>query len=73
MKTARLLAAADRARAARSAGDVFGTYRKKIALQTLRLSDAGANILGGMSKAEARAFLAETGLKPEQIARIEAA
>ena len=37
--------------------DVFQKHQFKIAKDTLRLSDMGASILGGMSKLEARAFL----------------
>ena len=40
--------------------DVFTKHQIAIAKRTLRLSDAGAMILGGMTKAQARAFLAGT-------------
>jgi hypothetical protein len=46
-------------------------HQKKIAIQTLRMSDAGASIMGGMSKDEARAFLARIGYKPEMIVALE--
>ena len=37
--------------------DIFQGHQFRIAKDTLRLSDIGARIMGGMSKAEARAFL----------------
>lgn len=40
---------------------VFDKHRRKIALQTLRYSDIGASIMGGMSKDEARDFLRSIG------------
>lgn len=47
-------------------------HQKKIALKTLKLSDAGARIMGGMTKDQARSFLAKTcGWTPERIARAE--
>lgn len=36
-------------------------HRKKIALQTLKMSDSGARIMGGMSKDEARSYLKSIG------------
>jgi hypothetical protein len=51
--------------------DVFERHQKKIAIDTLRMSDMGANIMGGMTKDEARAFLAKIGYSAQQIARIE--
>lgn len=36
---------------------VFDKHQLKIAQQTLRLTDAGARILGGMTKDEARAVI----------------
>tara|TARA_Y100000310_G_scaffold330958_2_gene403650 strand:+ start:952 stop:1122 length:171 start_codon:yes stop_codon:yes gene_type:complete len=38
--------------------NTFQKHQFAIAKRTLRLSDAGALILGGMTKAEARTFLA---------------
>ena len=37
--------------------DVFAKHQISIAKKTLKLSDAGALILGGMTKAEAREIL----------------
>lgn len=38
--------------------DVFKKHQLKIARSTLKLSDIGAKILGGMSKEQAREILA---------------
>jgi len=38
---------------------VFDKHQLKIARQTLKYSDVGARIMGGMTKAEARAFIAK--------------
>ncbi len=46
--------------------DTFQKHQKKIAIATLRMSDAGARIMGGMTKDEARAFLKRIGLTPEK-------
>jgi hypothetical protein len=47
-----------------SAGkDVFSHHQLKIARQTLRLTDLGAEILGGMTKEEARLILRKHGGK----------
>lgn len=43
--------------------DIFTKHQIKIAKQTLRMTDAGAFIMGGMSKAEARAILKKHGIK----------
>jgi hypothetical protein len=52
--------------------DAFDHHRKRIALQTLRLSDTGADLLGGMTKAEAHAFLKERcGYTEERLQRLE--
>ena len=37
---------------------IFDKHQLKVARQTLRYSDVGAKIMGGMTKAEARAFIA---------------
>ena len=39
-------------------------HQKRIALATLKMSDAGARIMGGMTKDEARAFLRKIGINP---------
>jgi len=46
-------------------------HQKKIALQTLKLSDIGADVLGGMTKAQAREFLLKIGYSQGQINKIE--
>ena len=46
-------------------------HQKRIAIQTLRMNDIGALIMGGMTKYEARAFLVRIGYSPEQIAKLE--
>ena len=49
----------------------FEKHRKQIALSTLKLSDAGASVMGGMSKKEARDFLRLLGYSDERIKRLE--
>ena len=39
-------------------------HRLKIAYKTLKLSDIGARIMGGMTKDEARAFIIQVTGKP---------
>ena len=39
--------------------DVFERHQVKIARRTLQLSDVGALIMGGMTKAQARAVIRE--------------
>lgn len=51
--------------------DVFEKHQVNIAKSTLRLSDAGARILGGMTKEEARAVLAKARWSPKRIKRYE--
>lgn len=51
---------------------VADRHQTQIAKETLRMSEAGARIAGGMSKAEARAYLARQGWSAEAIARLEA-
>ena len=47
--------------------DVFQQHQLRIARQTLRMSDVGAQIMGGMTKEEARQFiLAVTGKMPKE-------
>ncbi len=36
-------------------------HRRRVAIQTLKMSDVGAAIMGGMTKEEARAFLRSIG------------
>jgi hypothetical protein len=51
--------------------DVPQKHQKNIAISTLKMSDAGARIMGGMTKEEARAFLKSIGYTDRQIAEIE--
>jgi hypothetical protein len=46
-------------------------HQMRIAKQTLKMSDIGASIMGGMTKQEAREFLKEVGFSLSQIAQIE--
>jgi hypothetical protein len=46
-------------------------HQLRIALQTLKMTDAGANIMGGMNKEEARAFLKRMGYSDQSIQRLE--
>lgn len=46
-------------------------HQFKIAKDTLRLSDAGAFILGGMTKDQARSFLKRVGWNDKRIAKYE--
>jgi DNA-directed RNA polymerase subunit RPC12/RpoP len=48
-------------------------HQLKIAKKTLQMSDAGANIMGGMDKKEARAFLKKIGYSDDKIAGLEEA
>ena len=48
--------------------DVFTENQTKIARRTLRLSDVGAAMLGGMTKDEARDFLRRQGWSEARIA-----
>ena len=50
---------------------VFDKHQFKIARDTLRMSDIGALIMGGMTKPEAREFLARVGWTPERIKAFE--
>ena len=50
---------------------VFEKHQKQIAIKTLKMSDVGANIMGGMTKKEARDFLRKIGYSDKQIAKIE--
>lgn len=52
--------------------DIPGQHQLKIAKSTLRMSDVGARIMGGMSKEDARKFLREkTGWSDKKIADFE--
>lgn len=51
--------------------NVFEKHQFKIAKDTLRLSDAGVFIMGGMTKTEARTFLKRVGWSDKRIANHE--
>jgi len=46
-------------------------HQKRIAIQTLKMNDVMAGVMGGMSKKEARNFLTTLGWSDEKIARLE--
>ena len=46
-------------------------HQMRIAIQTLKMSDVGAKISGGMSKPEAKAFLRRAGWSEKKIKRLE--
>lgn len=46
-------------------------HQKRIAIDTLRMTDAGAAIMGGMDKLQARFFLLQIGYSSAQIEAIE--
>jgi len=50
--------------------DVFWNHKVKIAKATMKMSDEGAMIMGGMTKAEAREVLRVDGLKKKIVKRI---
>jgi hypothetical protein len=51
--------------------DVFEVHQKRIALKTLKMNDVSVMVMGGMSKADARAFLQRIGYTEKQIAKLE--
>ena len=51
--------------------DVFTKHQLVIAKATLRMSPIGAQIMGGMNHAQARAFLKSQGWSSERIKRFE--
>ncbi len=53
------------------AEDVGDDHQLRIAKQTLKMSDSGAKIMGGMTKDEARTFLKSRGYSPQKIANLE--
>jgi len=46
-------------------------HQKAVAIKTLKMSDTGARIMGGMTKEEAREFLKSIGYTQRQIERLE--
>lgn len=51
--------------------DVAKKHQEKIAVDTLKMNDVAANIMGGMTKEEARKFLRSIGYSDEKIAKLE--
>jgi hypothetical protein len=51
--------------------NTFQQHQKAIALKTLKMSDVGANIMGGMNKEQARSFLKSIGYSDTQIKNLE--
>ena len=45
---------------------IFEKHQKKIAIATLKMTDAGARIMGGMTKEEAREVLRKMGINPNR-------
>lgn len=56
----------------RTALSVPERHQKNIAIKTLKMSDVGANVMGGMTKAEAREFLKSIGWSNSKIRKLEA-
>jgi hypothetical protein len=54
-----------------SMNDVADKHKTKIAKDTLKMTDAGALVMGGMSKDEARAHLKKVGHSDEAISKME--
>ena len=46
-------------------------HQLKIAKDTLKMSDVGASVMGGMSKDEARKFLKSIGYNDKEISTLE--
>lgn len=53
------------------AKDVFEKHQEKIAISTLKMNDVMANIMGGMTKPDARRFLTRIGYTQREIYEIE--
>lgn len=51
---------------------VFDKHQKKIAIQTLKMNDAMAGVMGGMTKEQARSFLKGIGYSDAKIRSLEA-
>jgi hypothetical protein len=51
--------------------DIFWNRQVKIAKDTLKMSDAGALVMGGMTKAEAREILRIDAAKKKMVKRIK--
>ncbi len=45
---------------------IFEKHQKKIAIATIKMSDVGARIMGGMTKQDARDFLQKIGINPNR-------
>jgi len=50
---------------------IFDKHQFKIAKDTLKMSDAGARIMGGMTKEQARVFLRSKGWTVREILTFE--
>jgi hypothetical protein len=50
--------------------DVAKSHQKKIALKTLTYSDAGADVMGGMTKKEAIDFLRKNGYNDKKLVQL---
>lgn len=50
---------------------VFEFHQLRIARDTLRMSDVGAMVMGGMTKAEAREIIAKLGRRNNRLERGE--
>jgi hypothetical protein len=53
--------------------DTFQRHQKRIALDTLRMSDVGAQLMGGTDKPAARNFLRSIGYTAAQLTQLESA
>lgn len=51
--------------------NVFDKHQKRIAKSTLKMSNVGARIMGGMTKEEARRILSRLGVSQTAIDKIE--
>ena len=60
-----------RSRTKKKDEDVFTKHRRVIAIQTLKMNDQMANVIGGMTKAEAKAFLFSIGFSNKAIREYE--
>ena len=51
--------------------NIFDKHKKRIAIDTLKMVDGAPELMGAMSKQEARDFLLSIGFGQEQIRKIE--
>lgn len=52
------------------AQDVFERHRKRIALDTLKMSEVGASVMGGMNKKEAIGYLRSIGYADQKLTNL---